>query len=300
MLKKMFAFPVVRMAVVAVVLLAVVLALPPTRALAGEFLDLFRVRQVVLLPIAPNGFGSTDMLANQLEQMLSRTTVMTDEPNPPVNVASAEEASNLAGFAVRIPEVAMPMVISVADSSAFTMRIDNAEAQVLLDAGGRSDLSLPDQADGADISINIPASVQVMFGAAPNSGDSQTGITMDESCPECVSFIQMPSPSVNAPDDLDVNELAEVALQFAGLTAEEANAFTERVDLETTLVLPIPMDSEVTYSDVLVDEVLGKLIQNGKAPYNHSVVWVKGGIVYIVNGWGSDTFRAFEIINALP
>jgi len=300
MLKKWFAFPGVRMLAVVVGLLVVVLALPSTRAMAGEFLDLFRVRQVVILPIDSSEFGGSNMLANQLEQMLSRTTVVTDEPAPSVHVSSAAEASNQAGFQVRLPNVDTPMVISVMDSVAFTMRVDKAEAQILLDAGGRSDLSLPDEADGAEISVSIPASVQTKIGTCPNATTPQSDVPMAEAYPYCVSFIQMPSPLVSAPDDVDVDQLVEVALQFAGMSAEEANAFTERVDLETTLVLPIPLNSEVTYSDVLVDGVLGKLVQNGKEPYDHAVIWVKDGIVYVVNGWGSDTFRAFEIINALP
>ena len=51
MLKKWFAFPVVRYGAIAILALALLMTLPTTRALAGELLNLFRVQQVVVLPI---------------------------------------------------------------------------------------------------------------------------------------------------------------------------------------------------------------------------------------------------------
>ena len=60
MLRKWFAFPVVRAAAIAVLALALLLAIPTTRALAGELLNLFRVQQVAVLPIELDRVGEHD------------------------------------------------------------------------------------------------------------------------------------------------------------------------------------------------------------------------------------------------
>src|ERR1700752_4856363 len=51
MFKKWFAFPVVRFGMAALLILALILAFPGTRALAGELLNLFRVQQVAVVQV---------------------------------------------------------------------------------------------------------------------------------------------------------------------------------------------------------------------------------------------------------
>lgn len=302
MLKKWFTFPVMRVGAIAVLALLLLMAFPNTRALAVNLLKLFRVRQVVILPVNSTGYSDGDMFASQLNQMLSSTTVMTDEYAPPIPVLSAEEASEIAGFNVRLPEEPTPFLISVIDSAGYVMRVNKAEAQAILDAGGRSDLVLPDEIDGAEISISVPSSVRTQYGICPTASpmDMQISVLI-EAYPDCVVFSQLPNPVVNVPKNVDVKLLAEIALQFVGMSPEEASSFTKRVNLETTLVLPIPVNTDVSYSEVLADEVIGKLIQSGSEPYiAYVLLWVKGDIVYVVRGWGADTFRALEIANTLP
>ncbi|MBI2331290.1 MAG: hypothetical protein HYU84_03850 [Chloroflexi bacterium] len=92
----------------------------------------------------------------------------------------------------------------------------------------------------------------------------------------------------------------QIGLQFGGMTPEEAREFTSRVDLSTTLVVPIPKNS-ATHTSVSVDGVIGKFIQyDMDVSPKYVLLWVKNGIVYSVSGSGVDTFRAFEIANALP
>lgn len=306
MLRKWFAFPVVRAGAIAVLALALLMAFPTTRALAGELLDLFRVRQVVVLPIDSTGLENmtgSEAFGSQLGRLISSSIIVTDEPGAPVLVASAEEAGNAAGFNVRLPQEIIPSRISVTDSAAFTMRIDRAKAQAFLDGGGRSDLVLPDDIDGAEISISIPASVRAAFGDCPEPQTAESGVdmrNMEGLYPDCVVFSQLPSPIVNTPEDLDIDQLAQIGLKFTGMSAEEAEAFTSSVDWTTTLVVPIPKNS-TTYADVSVDGVIGKFIQRDANDLpNYVLLWVKDGILYFVSGSGTDTFRAFEIANALP
>ena len=304
MLRKWLAFPVVRVGAIAVLAFALLMAFPTTRALAGELLNLFRVQQVVILPIdsaSLENMSGDEAFGSQLSQLISSSTIVTDEPGEPVLVVSAEEASETAGFNVRLPDEMPLSYISVADSAAFTMQIDRTKAQSLLDGAGRSDLVLPDTIDGAEISINIPASVRTAFGLCPDpkSEEGPQG-DMEVLYPDCIIFSQMPSPIVNVPEGLDMAQLAQIGLEFTGMSREEAGAFTSSVDWTTTLVVPIPRDS-TTYADVSIDGVIGKLIQRESNDSAHYLLlWVKDGIVYVVSGLGTETARAFEIVNALP
>jgi hypothetical protein len=287
--------------------LALLMAFPTTRALAGELLNLFRVQQVAVLPIDSTGLESltgNQALGSQLSKLISDSTVVTDKPGEPIVAANAEEASASAGFTVRLPADATPSKIYVTDSSAFALTVDRTKAQAFIESAGRKDLVLPEAIDGAKITVNIPASVSTAFGTCPEPKTEKP--QMDEmnspraEYPDCIIFAQMPSPVVNAPDSVDMAQLAEIGLEFSGMSREEAAAFTATVDWTSTLVVPIPRNA-ATYTDASVDGVTGKLIQR-ESEYSpeYALLWVKDGIVYAISGSGTDTSRAFEIVNALP
>lgn len=307
MIKKWFAIPVVRFATVAVLFLALVLAFPTTRALADELLNLFRVQQVTVIPVDFTGLEQltgNDALGSQLSELISSSTETTLEPGDPVDAADAEEASELAGFTVRLPQDMSPSKISVTDPAAFTLTVDRDKAQALLEGAGRSDLVLPDSIDGAEISIEVPSSVSAAYGTCPTPlADESKG---DDSqipgrlYPDCVILAQIPSPSVNAPAGVDVAQLAQIGLEFTGMTSEEAAAFTSSVDWTSTLVVPIPKYA-ATYEQVDVDGVTGTLIQRpaDDSP-QYALLWVKDGIVYTISGLGTDSQHAIDMANSLP
>jgi hypothetical protein len=306
MLKKLFAFPVVRYGAIAVLALALLLAFPTTRALAGELLNLFRVQQVAVLPIDTAGLENmtgNEALGSQLSELISESTEVTDEPGEPVVAANADEAESAAGFNVRLPADQTPSKIYVTDSSAFNLTVDRAKAQAFIEAAGRDDLTLPASIDGAEISVSIPATVNAAFGTCPEpqaeKPEPQTEEDMGKEYADCVVFTQMPSPLVNAPAELDMAQLAQIGLEFSGMSREEAAAFTATVDWTSTLVIPVPR--RATSEDVSVDGVTGKLIQRvtDYAP-EYALIWVKDGIVYAISGSGTDTAPAFAIAEALP
>lgn len=304
-MKKLFAFPVIRFGAIAVLTLALLLAIPSTRALAGEFLNLFRVQQVTVLTIDPANLESltgNETLGTQLSELVSSSTVVTDEPGEPVEVTSGEEASGLAGFTARLPEGQTASGMYVSESAAFTMTLDREKTQALIDAAGRQDLVLPDGIDGAEIFVNIPAAVSTSFGTCPEPDAENTEIRfgMREANPDCIIFGQMTSPVVNVPEGVDMAQLAQIALEFSGMSSEEAAAFADSVDWATTLVIPIPRGTS-TYSEVSVDGVTGTLIQSdNEYTSGYVLMWIKDGILYSVSGSGSDTSAAFLIADSLP
>jgi hypothetical protein len=112
-------------------------------------------------------------------------------------------------------------------------------------------------------------------------------------------LLEMPSPSVDAPPDLDVARLVELGLQFTGMSAEQAKAYAASIDWTSTLVIPIP-NNAATYQQVSVDGVTGTLIQrpSDDAP-QYVLVWVKDGIIYAISALGSDSASAINMANSM-
>jgi len=98
---------------------------------------------------------------------------------------------------------------------------------------------------------------------------------------------------------VDVAQLAQIGLEFSGMSAEQAAAFTQTVDWTSTLVIPVPRNA-ATYEQVSVDGVTGTLIQRpaDDAP-QFVLVWVKDGVVYSIGGLGTNSQKALDMANSL-
>ena len=309
MFKRWFAYPAVRFGSAVVLILALILAFPGTRALAGDLLNLFPVQQVAVVPVDFTGLEQLNgdgALGNQFTELISNSTDMSQKPGEPIEAADAAQASQLAGFNVRVPQGSAPSQIYVTDAAAFTMTIDRAKAQALLDEAGRNDLVLPESVDGAEISVNIPSAVSVSYGTCPkpeaDSSEADNEQNPIRRYPDCVILAQIPSPSVSAPADLDINQLAQIGLEFTGMSAEEAASFTSTVDWTSTLVVPIPSNS-ATYEQITVDGVTGTLIQRPSRegePTTFALLWVNDGIIYAISGRGANSEQAIEMANSMP
>lgn len=307
MLRKWFAFPVIRVGTAVALILALVLAFPGARAFASELLNLFRVQQVTVIPVDFTGLEQltgNGALGNQFTEMISNSMDITQKPGDPKEAADAQQASQLAGFNVRLPQGKNPSEIYVTDAAAFTITVDRTKAQALLDESGRKDLVLPESIDGAKISVNIPASASAGYGTCPKPkadvSEREAGPIPGRRYPDCVILAEIPSPSVNAPADVNVDELARIGLEFTGMSPEDAATFAGTVDWTSTLVVPIPRNA-ATYQQVTVDGVTGTLIQRpaDDAP-QFALLWVKNGIIYAISGLGTNSQQAIDMANSLP
>jgi hypothetical protein len=308
MFKKLFSTPFVRFGLAFVLILAIVVSIPTTRALADQLLNLFRVQQVTVIPVDFTGMQQLTgdgMFGKQISELLSRSITMTQKPGDPLSAADAAQASQLAGFNVRLPKDLTPSQIYVQSGAAFTLKVDRARAQALLDEAGRKDLLLPAEIDGADISVTIPAGVSAGYGNCPAPTTDEPGLSLNgggsagRRYPDCVMLAEIPSPTVAAPANLDVAQLAQIGLEFTGMSAEQAAAFTRTVDWTSSLVVPIPKNA-ATYQQVAVDGVTGTLIQRpaDDAP-QFALIWVKDGIIYAIGGLGSNSQQALQMANSL-
>ena len=275
----------------AVLLTVALLNFSPVRGAFSAFLGLFRVQQIAVVPVdttSLSALNNDETLAKQIGQLFSDSMTVTKDPGQPQAVASAAEASRLAGFNVRLSsESATAPQITVQDSAAFNFVVNRSRAQAILDESGRSDLQLPASLDGANISVYVPAGVAAAYGTCPNiSAEDPEEIPWNR-LRHCTLLAQTPSPTVTTPPELDVTELAMIGLQFTGMTESEARAFSQTVDWTTTLVVPIPRNGH-EYSQVTVDGVTGNLIYrvaDDGVPPRYTLLWVKEGIIYAISGF---------------
>ncbi len=299
-----------------VVLFAAAFSYPPVRAWATDLLAQFRVQKVAILPVDSTRLtqlGGDTALGQQISRILSASLSVTKEPGEPQAAANAAQASQMAGFTVRLPASRSDAPqLAVQGGSAFQFTVDRARAQSLLNDSGFSRLQLPASIDGAVIKIELPAGVSAAYGDCPSAKEAVTEIHVSRDpdgdrvirnssgrvLTSCVALVQMPSPIVDAPADLDVQSLAEIGMQFAGMTPEEARKFSQTVDWTSTLVIPIPR-RESTHKQVSVDGVTGYMIERSMdAGLQYGVVWVKHGIIYAIGGWG-DPAQALEMAKSL-
>jgi hypothetical protein len=280
-----------------VALLAISMTLPPVQAWAEGVLAQFRVKSIVVLPVDTTGLDSLNnnsTFAHRMSQLVSDSTKVTKESGKPQNVATAAEASKLAGFTVRLPSNKGNVSrFTVQGSAAFEFVVNRARAQSLLNEAGFSGMQLPASIDKAKIQVSVPAGVMAFYGDCPKLDSAST----QSAYRNCVVVSQMPSPTVDTPPNVDLTQLAEIGLQFTGMTKDQARTFAQNIDWTSTLVVPIPRNGS-TYKEVQVDGVKGNLIETTYYGSQYTLVWVKNGIIYVIEGAG-DTANAVTMANAM-
>jgi hypothetical protein len=289
------------------------------RVWATEFLNLFRVQQIAVVPIDPANvrqwnkqFFDSPENRPRLEQLFS-DQVHVIKQGTPQNVASANDAAKVAGFGVRLPgQLSGPMQLKTQPEMDVSVRIDVEKVQSILDDAGRNDIRIPQELDGQLVNFHVPSSVTALYGKCPdlqaeqqknsheNRDDDEHENRMMQKYPDCKLVVQLPSPSVVAPPSLNISQLGQAMLQLAGLPENEARKFAEKIDWSSTLVIPLQLDRNMKFSDVTVDGVQGTLFSSedlGRyrtAAYN--LMWIRDGILYCVMGQGKSD-EAIAIAN---
>lgn len=287
--------------VAGLVMLALVLAFafPQVRAIATDFLGLFRVEQIRFVEVNPANMPDSLGSSTLFEQMLAENLQIEDfgEPQP---IADPAEARTVAGFPIRLPQqLDAPDELLIQPGSRLTFEVDLPRLQGLLREIGRADIQLPPDLQGAIVTLEVPTSVQTGFGdcdfSARASEDEVPGPPRQS---DCLTLVQMPSPTLSAPEGLNLPELGKAYLQLTGMTAEEAEKFSSTVDWTTTLVIPIPQYG-VEYRQVTVDGVEGTLmLQQDRPGEGYMLIWVKEGMIYALTGQRGSS-QALRIANSM-
>jgi hypothetical protein len=275
------------------VVLGVIFGFAPARSWAQRVLAMLRVQKIAVVPIdtqALEGQQTASATQKMIGQFISDNIVVTMHSEPQ-SAASVGRASQMAGFQVRLLSARSDAPkITVQGQQGFQMTLNRERLQGILDEFGRSDLQLPASVDGALVAVQIPNAVMEVYGQCPQPGknNAQNPPKLSDLA-GCVTLVQVPSPTVSVPPDLNLQRLATLALQAAGMSAQDAEAFCNTVDWTSTLVLPIPRDA-ASYETTNVDGVQGTLITLrgwGTGMAGYSLLWVKNGIIYTLGGFGS-------------
>jgi hypothetical protein len=286
--------------ILTVLLIAGLLVIPPVRAAAIDFLGLFRVRQIEVVQFNPANLPPQLQSGTLSLERLISDQVQFELDGDPREVDSLTDASRLAGFPVRDLSAGQgQQLITFQPAGRMSLKVDLGLANLVLSELGRSDLQLPHDLDGAEISVAISGIVVTGLGDCSMSIQDPDIPRQSTTQRECVSLVQMKSPVVSAPPGLDVDQVGQVMLQLLGMSPEDAAEFAARVDWASTLILPVPTDVE--YSDVTVDGVSGTLLSEGTrrgAYRTHTLIWVKGDILHMLTGQGSAQ-TLIELANSL-
>jgi hypothetical protein len=288
-----------------VILLSVAMLIPQVRAIGSSFLGLFRVEQFTIVQVDPENIEEQLGSSSNFEYLLAED-VQFEEYGEMQEIFSKEEAAGLAGFEVRLPAPAPgDRQLIVQPGGRVSLLVDLPKVQALLDELRITELRLPAELDGAEVSLDLPVAVAAAYGTCEVTPEimREAGEDPDRrpmvDLSECVTLTQFPSPEISAPPGLDIARIGQAFLQVLGMTPEEAAQFSQTVDWTTTLVIPVPRYG-TEYQEVSVDGVEGTLImQSGRSELRHYLlVWIKNGIVYALAGPG-DAQSAVELANTI-
>lgn len=281
-------------------ILMVALMFPPVQTWAAQVLGLFRVQQVTVLPVDFTALGADveERAGTLLSEMLS-DNVKSDMKGGATEVATWEEATATGGFAVRTPAFieSAPDAISVSQGGSMEITLDAVRLRELVTALGREEITIPDSLTGDVIRVEVPRGVQATWGDC--SIEFEEGPRSERTPNNCTTLIQIPSPTVTTPEDLDMAAMGQLYLEFLGMSKEEAASFASTLDWSSTLVIPVPAN-EADYEDVTVDGVAGTLIRNQYGRYNggYMLIWVRDGIIYALTGSGNSA-EGLAIANSM-
>lgn len=291
------------------VAVAILVSVHPMRTWAQRILAMLRVQKIQVVTIDPttliSSFQSDSRPYQLMNQFIADSVVVTIDPGKPDIVSDRNEASRLAGYPIRIiGSLEGPQSVAIHGETAFQMTINRDRILTLLDEVGRSDITIPESANGALIAVHIPKTAISMYGDCPvaqkyasSNLQSRTETPIERkmerraNLPDtnCTYLVQAPSPTVSLPPNLNMSEIAEAALELAGMSPAEAHAFCQTVDWSSTLVVPIPRNSS-SYETVTVDGVEGTLITETLSSGNrYSLMWIKDGEIHSLAGRGSSS-----------
>jgi hypothetical protein len=153
---------------------------------------------------------------------------VTGHDGPPAPVATVEEATAAAGYAVRVPawlpNGATLVEAGVAGWRTVRVTADAARLQQVMDTVGITDLEVPQGLDGQTLTVEVPPVVMLRW-----RHDGRH-----------TRMLQAPSPVVALPTGVALAALGEIGLRLLGIAPEEARQIARDIDWTSTLLVPLP------------------------------------------------------------
>ena len=295
--------PVAALAGVAVVVIGLAL-LPPGHSVLGHFINSLREPsfQTVNVNVANFTGPNANPAVHQMISQMIADRVTTSVNEAPQTATTIDQAAQIAGFPIRtLKQRSDAPELTINGKRAMTVIIDRTRLQAILKEAGRSDLSLPQSIDGAQLSVEIPRAVQMRYGTCPRRPSATANIATpapnSTQYTDCVVITQAPSPTVTAPAGFDLTPLAAIGLEAAGMSSAQAQQFLQTVSWKQALGVSIPRLR--SYAPVQVNGVPGTLLNlAGRNGATYRLIWVKDAMVYTLTGYG-DPLEAIRLAETL-
>jgi hypothetical protein len=281
---------------VAVAAVVVVLALifSPARGLMQRFLESLRVQKVQQVNVDLTSFvgaNADQSLQTMVRQMIAEKVTVTAS-GAEQQVPTVADATQKAGFPVRlISRRKDAPQLTVQGERAFNMAVDRDRLQAIFKESGHPELQLPESVAGATLAVQIPPSVTAQYGNCPAAQTTPAEVTgappISTQYSDCLILEEGRNPTVSVPNGLNVGQLAEIALELAGMTASQAHDFFQAVDWKSTLGLSLPRTIR-SYQVVDVNGARGTILNTpGRHGPSYTLVWVDKGMAYSLAGYGN-------------
>lgn len=258
------------------VVMITLLALPPVRALADQLLQVFRVQEVMFVPVSSERMEQLENLDMDGKSLFMAEPEVINEPGEPQEVASAAEAADVVGYAVKAPAVfpSAPISTSMAvkDRATLKFQVNVETSQQLLAMMDINDVTIPEALGDEPIMVDVPSSVQAQY-----AGEDYE-----------LMLFQGRSPEVTMPEGVDMSTLGKAALRLLGVEANQAEALSQEVDWSSTLIVPFPSDLE-TIRQVTVGDAKGLLTHSGHyhdGKMYKQLYWQSGDHFYVLMSEG--------------
>jgi hypothetical protein len=293
----------------AIVVVVVFLSLPAGQKLVGQFFGSLRMQKVQAVNVDLSSFtdpNANPALHEMVAKMISDKVVVTvneqDQAAP-----DPASATKLAGFPVQLISSRKDQPkLAVSGEHVVNLTVDRSRLQAIFNEAGHPDLLVPQSLDGAAVAVQIPRAVQVQYGTCPTPTTATNAIANNVTGPpaasteysDCVRLREGPSPKVNVPPGLDVENLAQIGLEVAGMNPTQSHDFLQTVDWKSTLTMTVPRFLR-SYQGVTINGTQGTLLTlAGRRGPGYTLVWAKNGMVYSLVGFG-DSSEAVALANSL-
>ena len=253
------------------------LVLPPMRAAADQFLQLFRVQSVMFVPTNMDRLKqvATTLQANEDTLFTGKPTLIS-KPAAPRAVNSLAEAHKTLSFApqqpAQFPSAPASTQLAVRDRFAVQFSINVQAARQVLAMMNVNDVTIPDALGSTPIVVNMQSSLESHY----------HGTNYD------LNLYQGVSPTVKLPDGVDLAQLGKAGLRVLGMDPAQADAVSRSIDWRSTLVFPFPTDFQ-DVRQVSIGNSQGLLVgserggANGREP-QWRMYWQRGNRFYILEG----------------
>ena len=296
-------------AVIGAVVVAGIVGFPSGRELLGRFFRSLRMQKVQAVNVNLSAFtdpNANPALHQMIAQMISDDVVVSaNEPDQPA--ADAAAAKQLSGFDVSvISERKDPPKFVVTGRHAFDMTLNRDRLQTVFSQAGHPEISVPPALNGAPLEVEIPRAVEIQYGHCPTPASASQTLANNISGPppssteysDCLRLREGPNPIVNVPEGVDIQKLAEIGLETAGMNSGQAREFLHNVDWQSTLVMAVPRFLR-SYEAVKVAGAKGTLLSMaGRRGPGYALIWAKNGTGYMLTGFG-DASHAVDVADSV-